>query len=676
MKHTLRRAFIHAAIVGLCAFAGVTYAQNTEPAAPPAPPPPNVEVPDAPAAAPTPDVEAPDTDTPNTDDTEVRFPRRHSSQNERVAVGNDATLEKGQEADAVVSVFGNSTSEGDVSDAVVSVLGNTRVPAGSAKDVIAVLGNVYLNTKASGDVVATMGSVELGPEAEVGGDVVVVGGDLKRDPRAIVHGAVNQILPISIGSFEWLQPWTRKCLLYFRPLAIAPGLGWAWALALGFLALYVLIGVVSRNSVDRAVRTFETQPGKCIVAALLTTVLTPIVFALLFVTIIGIAFLPFAVLALFLMSLFGKAIMLAWIGRSCLRLTDDGLKLHTAIQILLGGAVVLVLYLVPFVGFIVYKTLGFLGLGVAVYALILSMRRRGESGPPLATAEGSVAGGSSSFSAAPMAGDGESPPAGNYASTSGSGQQPFIGEGFDERRATGETGDWQASDESASSAERATGTTGFGDIPGSPAPGGTSGTSGFAGSSDSGIGGGATGEAGASSTAGGAGAASHGAGGASGTSRPGAPGGSGGAPGAGGPGRPKGPASAINTAAASTYPRAGFGVRMAALFIDVVLVSVLLGIVDSTKEAQLIALATYGAVMWKLKATTIGGIVFGLQVVRVDGQPIDWATATVRALSCFLSLVVAGLGFIWIAFDEGHQGWHDKIAGTAVVRVPKGVSLL
>ena len=115
---------------------------------------------------------------------------------------------------------------------------------------------------------------------------------------------------------------------------------------------------------------------------------------------------------------------------------------------------------------------------------------------------------------------------------------------------------------------------------------------------------------------------------------------------------------------------------MGALFIDVILIGVLLGIIDSTKQAELIALATYGAVMWKLKSTTIGGIVFGLQVVRVDGRPIDWATATVRALSCFLSLVVAGLGFIWIAFDEGHQAWHDKIAGTAVVRVPKGVSLV
>jgi uncharacterized RDD family membrane protein YckC len=39
-------------------------------------------------------------------------------------------------------------------------------------------------------------------------------------------------------------------------------------------------------------------------------------------------------------------------------------------------------------------------------------------------------------------------------------------------------------------------------------------------------------------------------------------------------------------------------------------------------------------------------------------------------------MIVVGLGFIWIAIDDDKQSWHDKIAGTAVVRVPKGVSLL
>jgi uncharacterized RDD family membrane protein YckC len=26
------------------------------------------------------------------------------------------------------------------------------------------------------------------------------------------------------------------------------------------------------------------------------------------------------------------------------------------------------------------------------------------------------------------------------------------------------------------------------------------------------------------------------------------------------------------------------------------------------------------------------------------------------------------LGFVWVAFDRRKQGWHDKLAGTVVVR--------
>jgi len=115
---------------------------------------------------------------------------------------------------------------------------------------------------------------------------------------------------------------------------------------------------------------------------------------------------------------------------------------------------------------------------------------------------------------------------------------------------------------------------------------------------------------------------------------------------------------------------------MAALLLDSLLVGFLMSVLHHVAHLELLALAAYGAVMWKLRGSTIGGIVFDLQVVRLDGRPIDWETAIVRALGCFLSLAVAGLGFFWIAFDQGKQAWHDKIAGTAVVRVAKGAALL
>ncbi|MCC5024108.1 MAG: RDD family protein [Candidatus Synoicihabitans palmerolidicus] len=86
--------------------------------------------------------------------------------------------------------------------------------------------------------------------------------------------------------------------------------------------------------------------------------------------------------------------------------------------------------------------------------------------------------------------------------------------------------------------------------------------------------------------------------------------------------------------------------------------------------------AVYFIVMWSLKGTTIGGIVLGLKVVRLDDNSLDWSVALVRGLGSFLSLFILGLGFIWVAFDPEHQSWHDKIAGTVVVHMPKDVSLL
>ena len=115
---------------------------------------------------------------------------------------------------------------------------------------------------------------------------------------------------------------------------------------------------------------------------------------------------------------------------------------------------------------------------------------------------------------------------------------------------------------------------------------------------------------------------------------------------------------------------------MAALLLDLLLVGILMSMLHHSHDLELVVLAIYGALMWKLRGTTVGGLVFHLQVIRVDGRPIDWETAIVRALACFLSMAVAGLGFFWIAFDSGKQGWHDKIAGTAVVRVPRAMPLV
>jgi len=110
-----------------------------------------------------------------------------------------------------------------------------------------------------------------------------------------------------------------------------------------------------------------------------------------------------------------------------------------------------------------------------------------------------------------------------------------------------------------------------------------------------------------------------------------------------------------------------------ALLIDIILVSIF---THKAGDLFLPAVVAYGALLWKFRGATVGDIIFGIKVVKVDGSALDWTTAIVRALACLLSLVVACLGFFWIAFDPEKQGWHDKISGTYVVKLPKGTSLV
>jgi hypothetical protein len=120
-------------------------------------------------------------------------------------------------------------------------------------------------------------------------------------------------------------------------------------------------------------------------------------------------------------------------------------------------------------------------------------------------------------------------------------------------------------------------------------------------------------------------------------------------------------------------PRAGFWKRLAAAALDLLLLSLLLPFV----QAFFIPIAiAYFIIMWTWKGTTIGSIALGLKIVRTDGRPINFAVALVRSLSSLFSATVLFLGFLWTAWDGEKQAWHDKIAGTVVVKTPKGMALV
>lgn len=79
-----------------------------------------------------------------------------------------------------------------------------------------------------------------------------------------------------------------------------------------------------------------------------------------------------------------------------------------------------------------------------------------------------------------------------------------------------------------------------------------------------------------------------------------------------------------------------------------------------------VVFGVYCAGSWTLAGRTAGMALLGLRVVRIDGDPPGARRSVVRAICYWLSAILL-LGFIWIAFDRRHQGFHDKCAGTVVV---------
>lgn len=67
---------------------------------------------------------------------------------------------------------------------------------------------------------------------------------------------------------------------------------------------------------------------------------------------------------------------------------------------------------------------------------------------------------------------------------------------------------------------------------------------------------------------------------------------------------------------------------------------------------------------------TLGKRILGIQIVRRDGGRLSYREALLRHLLGYpLSALASGLGFLWILWDQRQEGWHDKLAGTVVIRV-------
>ncbi len=139
-----------------------------------------------------------------------------------------------------------------------------------------------------------------------------------------------------------------------------------------------------------------------------------------------------------------------------------------------------------------------------------------------------------------------------------------------------------------------------------------------------------------------------------------------------------------------SYNLAGLPSRAMAFLIDIIIVSSLAlitvgiavyltnGSVSNISHLKQVLLplfiilfflaSTYFVFLQGFTGTTVGKMFFGLKLINRSGNTIGFWAAFVRWIGYYISAVFLFFGFIWSLLDADSQTWHDKIAGTYVVK--------
>lgn len=142
------------------------------------------------------------------------------------------------------------------------------------------------------------------------------------------------------------------------------------------------------------------------------------------------------------------------------------------------------------------------------------------------------------------------------------------------------------------------------------------------------------------------------------------------------------PVAPTKTPTTTDLPVAGFGLRAAAMGVDLLLAAmVFLPLGMALAAAQGEPLSTWQArllhdalpallvvAFWCTLGATPGKWLCELRVVSLasGGRP-SVKQAVLRYIGYFVSALPLGLGFLWVLWDRRRQGFHDRIAGTTVV---------
>lgn len=132
--------------------------------------------------------------------------------------------------------------------------------------------------------------------------------------------------------------------------------------------------------------------------------------------------------------------------------------------------------------------------------------------------------------------------------------------------------------------------------------------------------------------------------------------------------------------------QAGLTVRLAALVYDALVVTAILfavaavGVTLNDGEAVqgplfnatvFLSIFLFNGYFWTRSGQTLGMMAWRLRVQTLEGYSVSWRHALKRFMVAILSLLLFGIGYWWMLFNDERLTLHDRLSDTRVVRLPK-----
>ncbi len=247
---------------------------------------------------------------------------------------------------------------------VISFGGDVTVRGVAKKSVIVIGGSISIYGTVHEDVFGIGSKVAVFSGAKIDGDLIVIGGKLRKDRATCIEGDMFYFKPSR--NFPALFKSAIKSATAFPLktheifLKIISLLSW-------FIIVVIVLAIFPRN-ISRASLLMSSNMGRSFLIGLLFLVVILVFFAFfsfLSLFLIGVPFLAFILIGLFVTLIFGRTVIFHWLGSILLK-SFKRYEFSNMIAIVVGFMIFFVLSFLPFLSIIARIFVDIAGIGIVI----------------------------------------------------------------------------------------------------------------------------------------------------------------------------------------------------------------------------------------------------------------------------------------------------------------------